>query len=84
MSIPFEEYLFRDIRVKGSLICSQKECEEMLEVVAKHNIKVKTNLYHGLDSVTTAIDDLRNARYMGKGVIIVDEEAVNKQPRSHL
>ncbi|TKA76742.1 hypothetical protein B0A49_02712 [Cryomyces minteri] len=44
VSIPSSKYVFRDFRVKGSFTCSQKEAEEMLDVVFKHDIKVELNM----------------------------------------
>ncbi|KAK5062575.1 hypothetical protein LTR84_004648 [Exophiala bonariae] len=72
VSIPFSEYIFRDIRVKGSFLCSQKEAEDMLRCVVEHNIKIEKSIFHGLDQVPTAVEMLKTGGYRGKGVIIVD------------
>ncbi|KAK5031824.1 hypothetical protein LTS07_004445 [Exophiala sideris] len=72
VSIPFSEYIFRDIRVKGSFLCSQQEAEDMLQCVVQHNIKVEKNIFHGIDQVPTAVEMLRTGQYRGKGVIMID------------
>jgi propanol-preferring alcohol dehydrogenase len=71
--IPFSEYIFRDIRVRGSFICSPKEAEEMLQLVVKHNIKVESNIFHGIREIPTVVDMLSKGQYRGKGVIVIDE-----------
>lgn len=73
--IPFDQYIFRDIHVKGSLICSQREAEQMMDTVVEHKIKVKTNLFHGIDEIPKVVELLRKGAYQGKGVIVIDEEA---------
>jgi propanol-preferring alcohol dehydrogenase len=74
VSIPFSEYIFRDIRVRGSLICSPKEAEDMLDTVVKHNIKVKSNVFHGIHEIPKVVELLRHGKYQGKGIIVIDEE----------
>lgn len=51
VSIPFAELIFRDIKIKGSLICSPEQSKSMLKCIAEHGIKVKTNPFHGLDKI---------------------------------
>ncbi|KAK5467943.1 hypothetical protein LTS15_000916 [Exophiala xenobiotica] len=72
VSIPFEEYIFRDVRVKGSFLCSQKEAEEMLQCVVDHDIHIEKNIFHGLDQVPTAVEALKTGAYRGKGVIVIE------------
>jgi propanol-preferring alcohol dehydrogenase len=75
VSIPFSEYIFRDIRVRGSFICSPGEAEEMLQLVVKHDIKVESNIFHGIREIPKVVDMLSKGQYRGKGVIIIDEGA---------
>ena len=49
--IPYPELIFRDVRVKGSLISSRSEAQRMLDLVAEHNITVKTNPFFGLKEI---------------------------------
>ena len=75
VSVPFENYIFRDIRVSGSFLCSQIEMEAMLDTVVKHDIRIESNVFHGLHEVPRAVEMLQTGQSRGKGVIVVDEEA---------
>ena len=79
VSIPFAEFIFRDIRVKGSLLCSPEESKAMLRVVAEHGIKVKTNPFYGLDKITELVELVHKGTIQGKAIIIVDEEQIKKE-----
>ena len=74
-----EELIFRDIHVEGSLLCTVQQGEEMLEVVAKNGITVKTNLFHGLEQLPELVRWAHSGRMQGKGIIIMDEEAVKRE-----
>ncbi|KXH63116.1 hypothetical protein CSAL01_13126 [Colletotrichum salicis] len=51
VKIPSQELVvFRDVRVRGSLLCSREESVGLREHVAKNGITLKTNVFHGLDS----------------------------------
>ncbi|KAI9729073.1 MAG: hypothetical protein M1828_000158 [Chrysothrix sp. TS-e1954] len=84
ISIPFPELIFRDIRIQGSLICSPKESREMVEVVAKHNISVKTNPFHGLDKIPELVELAHGGKMQGKGIVIVDEDQVKAEKKPGL
>ncbi|KUJ22351.1 GroES-like protein [Mollisia scopiformis] len=84
VSVPFEEFVFRDIRVHGSLICSRGECQKMLEVVSKNNIKVKTNAFKGIKEVPKAVELAHSGKMQGKPVILIDERAIEDEKRSGL
>lgn len=77
--IPFAEFIFRDIRVKGSLICSPEQSKEMLKCIAEHGIKVKTNPFYGLDKITDLVELVHGGKIQGKAIIIVDEEQIKKE-----
>lgn len=79
VSIPFAEFVFRDIRVKGSLICSPEESNDMLKCIAKHGIKVRTNPFYGLDKITDLVELVHGGKIQGKAIIIVDEEQIKKE-----
>lgn len=69
------EFLFRDIRVSGSLMASQKETEEMLNAVVEHNIHLENNVFKGLKEIPRAVEMLKNVEYRGKACFIVDPDA---------
>ncbi|KAK6859398.1 alcohol dehydrogenase GroES-like domain-containing protein [Apiospora arundinis] len=74
--IPFQEFVFRDIRVKGSLLCSPEESRSMLEAVAEHGIEVKTNVFRGLESIEDLMAKVKEGKIQGKAVIVVDQEQI--------
>ncbi|KAK8074434.1 chaperonin 10-like protein [Apiospora hydei] len=51
VSVPFQELVFRDIRLQGSLLCSPAESRAMLKAVAEHGVEVRTNVFRGLESI---------------------------------
>ena len=78
VSIPFAELIFRDIRVKGSLISSRTEAQRMLDLVAKHDISVKTNPFFGLKEIPKLVELAHSGKMAGKGVVIVEEKEIEK------
>ncbi|KAG9958630.1 GroES-like protein, partial [Aureobasidium melanogenum] len=79
VTIPFAEFVFRDIRVKGSLLCSPEQSVSMLKFVAEHGIKVKTNPFYGLDKIGDLVDLVHGGKIQGKAIIVVDEEQIKKE-----
>ena len=78
MSVPYPELIFRDVRIKGSLICSRREAELMLETVAAHKITVKTNPFFGLREIPKLIELAHGGKMQGKAVVIIDEEEMKR------
>ncbi|KAG8528849.1 uncharacterized protein KY384_006538 [Bacidia gigantensis] len=74
VKIPYPELIFRDIRIKGSLISTKQEAERMLQTVADHNVKVQTNFFFGLEEVPKLVDFVHAGKMAGKGIVVVDEE----------
>ncbi|KAI9880651.1 MAG: hypothetical protein M1830_001655 [Pleopsidium flavum] len=84
VSFPMREFIFRDIRVEGSLICSRGQAQQMLQMVVDHNISVKTNVFHGLKKIPELVDFAHAGKMQGKGIVVVDEEAIKKEKDSGL
>ncbi|KAF7892553.1 uncharacterized protein EAF02_000091 [Botrytis sinoallii] len=86
ISVPFEDVIFRDIRIHGSPCCvgSQGESTKMLELVSKHNIKIQTNPFKGLGEIPKAVELAHSGRMKGKPVILVDDEAIEREKKSGL
>ena len=78
VTVPFHELVFRDVRIRGSLLCSQLEAESMLAAVAAHKISIKTNPFFGLREVPKLVDLARGGKMQGKGVVIVDEAEMKR------
>ncbi|GKT54664.1 alcohol dehydrogenase protein [Colletotrichum tofieldiae] len=81
VKIPFHELVFRDIRVKGSLLCSKEESESLMRHVAEHGTQLETNVFRGLDKIHELVDLVHTGRMSGKAVIIVDEEQTAREKR---
>jgi D-arabinose 1-dehydrogenase-like Zn-dependent alcohol dehydrogenase len=79
VSIPFPEFIFRDIRVRGSLLCSAGESKEMLEKIAESGVTVKTNVFHGLDKIEELVEMVHGGKISGKAVIVVDQEQLDRE-----
>ncbi|KAL9060294.1 MAG: hypothetical protein Q9162_000698 [Coniocarpon cinnabarinum] len=79
ISVPFAELIFRDIKVVGSLIASPLEAEEMLKVVAKHKVSVKTNRFEGVKELPRLIEYYESGTMMGKGIVVVDGAQIEKE-----
>lgn len=75
VSIPFQELIFRDIQIIGSLISNASAATEMLNMVAEHNIIVKTNVFHGLHEVPKMVELARSGKMQGKPVVVIDKDA---------
>lgn len=79
IEIPFQEVIFRDIRIRGSLICSPEESKSMLKCIAEHGVTVKTNPFHGLDKIEDLVEMVHGGKIQGKAVIVVDEDQIKKE-----
>lgn len=76
--VTMPQLIFRDIRVEGSLLCTPKQAQDMLDLVTEHNISVKTKSFHGLERLPKLMQLVRSGKLKGKAIIIVDEEAMKK------
>ena len=74
IAIPWAELLLRDIRLRGTLICSKREAEDMLALVAKAAIDVKRETASGLDKVNGLFERGKRGEVTGKPVVLVHEE----------
>ncbi|GAW15808.1 hypothetical protein ANO14919_052300 [Xylariales sp. No.14919] len=79
LSIPFAELIFRDIRFKGTLVASPGESEAMMQCIAQHGVRVRTNPFHGLDKIEELLSTVKSGKLSGKAVIIVDPEQVKTE-----
>ncbi|KAM0701146.1 hypothetical protein Q7P35_011507 [Cladosporium inversicolor] len=79
IEIPFPEIIFRDIRVRGSLICSPEESKSMLKCIAEHGVTVKTNPFYGLDKIEDLVSMVHGGKIQGKAIIVVDNEQIERE-----
>jgi len=81
VTIPFPELIFRDIRIHGSLICSEEQSRSMLKCVAEHGITVKTNSFQGLDKIHDLVEMVHGGKIQGKAIIVVDPEQIEQEKK---
>lgn len=79
VTIPFSEFVFRDVRVKGSVVASPGESEAMVRFIAQHGVKVKTNVFNGLDEIEKLLEMVHSGKIQGKAVIVVDQQQIEKE-----
>jgi D-arabinose 1-dehydrogenase-like Zn-dependent alcohol dehydrogenase len=82
--VPFRELVFRDVRIKGSLMSSPDEAKEMLDVVAKEKITVTSKQFDGLEKIPDLIKLAHSGKLVGKGMIIVDREQIKAEHKPGL
>jgi propanol-preferring alcohol dehydrogenase len=58
--------------------------QKMLEIVSKHDIKVHTNPFNGLEEVPKAVELARSGKMKGKPVVLIDGKAIEKEKKSGL
>ncbi|KAK5109743.1 hypothetical protein LTR62_006583 [Meristemomyces frigidus] len=81
ISVPFPEIIFRDIRIKGSLICSNEESKGMMQAIAEHGVTAKTVPFQGLDKIFDLVDMVHSGKVSGKAVIIVDGKQIEEEKK---
>jgi D-arabinose 1-dehydrogenase-like Zn-dependent alcohol dehydrogenase len=81
ISLPFPEIIFRDIRIKGSLICNPEESKSMLDCIAKNGITVTTVPFEGLEKIGELVELVHSGKIQGKAVIVVDPEQIEQEKK---
>ncbi|KAI1296340.1 GroES-like protein [Xylaria venustula] len=81
ISVPFVELIFRDIRFKGTLVASPRESEDMMRCIAEHGVKVRTNPFHGLESIEDLLGTVKSGKLQGKAVLVVDPEQIEAEKK---
>jgi alcohol dehydrogenase, propanol-preferring len=56
----------------------------MLDVVSRHDVKVKTNPFKGLMELPKAVELAHSGKMQGKPVVLIDDEAIEKEKNSGL
>jgi propanol-preferring alcohol dehydrogenase len=74
ISVPFQDVVLRDVTIKGTMLGGRDVSQQMLEVVAKHQIKAETQVFYGLHEVVDMIALSNSGRLKGKAVCVVDRE----------
>ncbi|MGC9447734.1 MULTISPECIES: NAD(P)-dependent alcohol dehydrogenase [Cereibacter] len=69
IEIPTLELVAREIRIGGSLVGDYTELVELMELNADGKVKMHQTEF-ALEDINTAIDDFKNRRFTGRGVIV--------------
>ncbi|ETN36356.1 uncharacterized protein HMPREF1541_08633 [Cyphellophora europaea CBS 101466] len=77
VSVPFHELVFRDIRIRGTLVAGQEISQEMLNEVGRSGIHVETQVFKGLDKVPDMVELAHSGSLKGKAVCVVNQELVD-------
>ncbi|KAK0545541.1 hypothetical protein OC846_005620 [Tilletia horrida] len=70
--VSYLHVIFKDVAVKGSLLADASTCKEMVDLVAKENIEIRTKAY-SLDKINDLIHDYHQDSHAGKLVVRVKE-----------
>ena len=65
--------IFRDLRVTGSLLGDQRDLKELVDLVGREGIEVKTKTFE-LDQVPQLLEELHQPRFAGKAVVRVGKD----------
>ncbi|KAI6093010.1 GroES-like protein [Hypoxylon rubiginosum] len=71
VQLPFQELVFRDIRVRGSLLCSPDESRDMVKFIAERSngdgggIRVETVAFEGLDKIGELVQFVHTGKLRG-------------------
>lgn len=69
IEVPTLELVVNEIKIGGSLVGDYIELVELMELNADGLVKMHQTEY-SLDNINTAIDDFKNRRFTGRGVIV--------------
>ena len=83
VSVPFHEIIFRDIRIRGSLMSGPEQAQEMLNMCGDAGISVETNIFHGLDAVPKMVELAHSGKMKGKAVTVVNEDLMKGEEKKY-
>lgn len=69
VEVPTLELVANEIRIGGSFVGDYTELVELMELNADGKVKMHHTAYK-LADINTAIDDFKNRRFTGRGVIV--------------
>ncbi|KAH8814935.1 chaperonin 10-like protein [Xylogone sp. PMI_703] len=84
VTVPFREFIFRDVTIQGSLTANRREAQRMLACVVEKGIRVKTVAFNGLEEIPKLIELVETGKLAGKGVVLIDREATSKETEGML
>ena len=63
LNIGFQEFIFRDIKLIGSLLGNSLELEELLQFVSKNKIRIAVTEFNGLKEMPKLMEKARSGEY---------------------
>lgn len=81
VAVPFQEVIFRDIKIVGSLLASRSQLQDLVKFVVEHTIEVETTMFDGLNSLPEVLKIAHEGNVSGKLVVVLDEEAVGNDKK---
>lgn len=69
VEVPTVHLVIEEINIGGSLVGNYTELVELMELNADGKVKMHYTKY-GLNDINTALDDFKNRRFAGRGVIV--------------
>ncbi|KAJ9636191.1 hypothetical protein H2204_005463 [Knufia peltigerae] len=72
ITVPFQDVVLRDVTIKGTMYGDCDTAREMLDVVARHDIRAETQVFNGLGEVPKMVELLEKGNVKGKAVCVVD------------
>ncbi|PYH95548.1 NAD(P)-binding protein [Aspergillus ellipticus CBS 707.79] len=79
VEFPFQEMIFRDIRLMGSNLSSRQELEDLVRFVEEEDVVVETTVFRGLQSLEQVLERAHSGTVAGKiMVVVVDPEQVDE------
>ncbi|KAI1372306.1 GroES-like protein [Hypoxylon crocopeplum] len=81
--VPFQELVMRDIRIKGSLLCSPEESRAMVQFIAEHSdgFRVETVPFEGLEKIEELTGLVHSGKLRGKAAIVVDPTQIEDEKK---
>ncbi|KAI1101185.1 GroES-like protein [Jackrogersella minutella] len=86
VEVPFQDIVFRDVRIRGSLLCSPEESRDMVDFMAGlkergRGIRVVTTVFEGMEMLGEVLLRVKMGEVRGKAVIVVDRKQVEEDER---
>jgi D-arabinose 1-dehydrogenase-like Zn-dependent alcohol dehydrogenase len=79
VKVPYHEFVFRGIKMIGSLISSKEDTDSMVDLVVKHGITAKIKAFYGLDKIGELVDFVDSGNLLGKALIVLDQAQLDKE-----
>jgi D-arabinose 1-dehydrogenase-like Zn-dependent alcohol dehydrogenase len=79
VTIPMQEFIFRDIRVIGSNASGVKDTSAMLATIAMHGVAVTTVPFKGLHKINQLCELFHSGNLGGRALIIIDPEQIEHE-----